>query len=140
MTGFPERLVYVDDELDMRTIVRETLESQGFDGTFAACGSGKELMNRFTVLQPQLIMLDLKMPEMDGLDTIEALQEHADASGVPVIFITGATKVEMLEKYKKLGVIGVIHKPFDFESLMKQVTEIWNSYNDSEDDDEAEEG
>ena len=136
MTDFPGRLVYVDDELDIRTIVRESLEGAGFNGAFAACGSGKELLNRLTVLQPELIMLDLKMPEMDGLDTIEALQEHEDAAGVPIIFVTGAIKVEMLEKYNKLGVIGVIHKPFDFDALMESIQKIWNAHHASEEEEE----
>ncbi|MEM7651095.1 MAG: response regulator [Pseudomonadota bacterium] len=141
MADFPERLVYVDDELDMRTIVRETLESNGFDGAFAACGSAKELLNRWAVLQPEMILLDLKMPDMSGLDLIEAIFQDPEKNNIPIVFVTGAIKVEMLEKYKKLGVIGVIHKPFDLGKLTDLITDLWAKRKENlEPEPEAEEG
>lgn len=125
---FPERIVYVDDEQDLRTIMRETIEAEGFDGSFVTCGSGQELLNRIRVLQPNLILLDVMMPEMDGLDVLAALKDSEDGADVPVIFMTGVQKLEMLEKYKHLGVIGVLHKPFNADSFMGSIEEIWLRY------------
>lgn len=128
MSDFPERLVYIDDEQDLREIVRQTLEDNGYEGALATCGSGQELLSRLRVLQPELIILDVMMPDMNGVDLIEKLKLTEEGADVPVIFVTGKTRLEMLENYKNLGVIGVIHKPFDFETLQDQIRDMWQAY------------
>lgn len=128
MTGLPERIVYVDDEQDLREIVRMTLEDQGYEGALATCGSGKELFSRLRVLQPELIMIDLRMPDMNGPDVVEKLKLTEEAADTPIIFVTGEKKIEMLEHYKNLGVIGVIHKPIDVDTLMERIENFWAKF------------
>jgi len=129
--NLPQRIVYVDDEQDMRLIVRDIFDAADFEVSFAACGSGQELLNRFRILQPELILLDLKMADMSGPDTIEKLQEMEEAKGVPLIFVTAFDKIEMYDTYKKLGVIGVIRKPFDSDNLLPALEGLWAEYKDS---------
>ena len=81
----PERFVYVDYEQDMRQLLRDVTEDAGYEGAFAACGSGKELLSRLPVLQPQLILMDLIMPDMDGPDLMEQLKRDPQFDEVPVI-------------------------------------------------------
>jgi len=125
MKDFPARIAYLDDEQDLREIVRLTLEGAGFDGALATCGSGRELMQRLRVLQPELILLDLRMPDMDGPDVLDALNKSDEGKNVPIILTTGALKLEMLELYKSLGVIGVIHKPLDLDDLVENIRDLW---------------
>ena len=135
MEKLPDRIVYVDDDLDMREIIRQVFERAEYEGAFATCSSGQELLSRLRVLQPELILLDLVMPDMDGPDVLEKLQLSEEGKLASVIFMTGHTKLEMTEHYKKLGVIGVIHKPYEIGELLKIIEDIWCSKVSEEDDD-----
>ncbi len=128
MEKLPERIVYIDDDSQLRSLVRDVVEQQEFPGAFAICGSGDEFFKRLRVLQPQLILLDLHMPEMDGPDILEMMQRDPEAEGLPVIILTGVTDLSMLKVYEKLGVIGVIHKPFNSETLLDDIEKIWVEY------------
>jgi CheY-like chemotaxis protein len=127
MKEFPQRLVFVEDQASVRKLVREALELAGLDIAFVTCSSGEELLNRLRELQPELILLDLKMPKMSGPDILDALRKSPDGIRVPVLFMTG-TKVEMTDHYRALGVIGVLHKPFDIEKLPEQIGELWREH------------
>ena len=129
--NLPERFVFVDDEQDFRILVRNAIEDSGYEGAFATCGSGEELLKRLKVLQPELVLLDMKMPDMSGPDVLAALYV-ADCGKVPVILCTGVFKLEMLEQYKPLGVIGILHKPINFETFLQQISEIWLGHVGSE--------
>lgn len=131
MTDFPERIVYVEDEPDIRRIVREALERAHPGIVLVTCASGQELLSRFRELQPSLILLDLKMPGLSGPDVLEKLQKIPEGAGVPVIFVTGKTKVEMMENYESLGVIGVIHKPFQLAEFPAQIERLWKDFQNS---------
>jgi two-component system OmpR family response regulator len=129
MSNFPKRLVYVDDEPDVRQVVREALERTHPHLIMVTCSSGAELLNRLRELQPEMILLDLKMPKMSGPDVVDALRKRPEGAEIPVIFITGKTKVHMTDEYKSLGVIGVIYKPLDILSLGTQIEDMWKAHN-----------
>lgn len=128
----PERMVYVDDDMDMRNIVKETMRrALGEDHVFVTCGSGKEFLKRYNELQPDLVLLDLSMPEMDGPDVIEAMLKRkvAGEAVVSIIFITGKGRIEMQENYKHIDVLGVVHKPFDVNGLAGEIEKLWAQRN-----------
>ncbi len=131
MTDFPKRLVFVDDEQDVRRIVRDIIERVYPDIMLVTCSGGEELLSRLRELQPDLLLLDLRMPDMSGPDVVHALRAREEGANVPVIFITGATKVTMTDEYKDLGVIGVIHKPFDVMKLPEIIGEMWRDFIES---------
>ena len=128
MTDFPKRLVFVDDEQDVRRVVKDVIERIHPNMMIVTCRSGEELLSRLRELQPDLILLDLKMPDMDGPGVVEALRQREEGQSVPVIFVTGATKVTMTDEYKDLGVIGVIHKPFDVMKFSETIGEFWRAF------------
>ncbi len=123
----PERIVYVEDDPNMRMIFREALERNGYQGVLVTCGSGQELLDRVKVLNPDLIVLDLKMPEMNGPDTLGALRQTEGAEVIPVLFLTGADRVVMTEQYRQLGVIGVLHKPFNTATLFETILTLYQT-------------
>ncbi|MEM7679924.1 MAG: response regulator [Pseudomonadota bacterium] len=125
----PGRIVFVDDDNDIRQVVRDSFQMADVskDVVIATCGSGGELLKRLNELQPALILLDLHMPGMNGIDFIHTLRDHKDGAHTPVIFLTGETRVEMKKQYEDIGVIGVIHKPFDVKTLPEQTFAIWRS-------------
>jgi CheY-like chemotaxis protein len=128
MTDFPKRLVFVDDEPDIRRVVRDIIERVYPDIMLVTCASGEELLSRLRELQPDLILLDLRMPVMSGPDVVQMLRKREEGMNVPVIFVTGATRLEMTDEYKELGVIGVIHKPFDVMKLPNTIGEFWRAF------------
>lgn len=138
MEKLPERIAYIDDEQELRSLVRDVVEDQEFPGAFAICGSGDEFFKRVRVLQPQLVLLDLMMPEMNGVDVIEMMQRDTETQGLPVIFLTAVADLEMIKDYKKLGVIGVIHKPFNADTFLQDIEAIWVEYAPAEVEVEAE--
>ncbi len=86
-----------------------------------------ELLTRLKELQPDIILLDLKMPKMSGPDVITELRKKPYGIKVPIIFMTG-TRVVMTEQYRDLGVIGVIHKPFDIAKLADEIGAMWRAH------------
>ncbi len=131
MTDFPKRLVFVDDEKDVRRVVRDIIERIHPDIMLVTCATGEELLNRLRELQPDLILLDLRMPDMSGPDIVHELRAREEGASVPVIFMTGATKIAMNDEYKELGVIGVIHKPFEVMKLPEDIGTLWRAFIES---------
>lgn len=139
MEKLPERIVYIDDDVELRSLIRDVVEEQEFPGAFAICGSGDEFFMRVRVLQPQLVLLDLHMPDMDGPDVLEMMQKNPETEGLPVILLTGVTDLSMVKVYEKLGVMGVIHKPINTETFLQDIEDIWLQYA-SDDGDDGEDG
>ena len=120
------KILHVDDEADIRAITKLALESiGGFNVT--SCASGTEAIAAVADVAPELIVMDVMMPEMDGPTTFRALQDIPDANRIPVIFMTAKTQKDEIESLMALGAIGVIAKPFDPVQLSKEVERIWSA-------------
>lgn len=124
MTDKLERILYVEDEPDIQTVARLALETLG-DFTVAICGSGKEALDRAPDFQPQLILLDVMMPVMDGPTTLKMLRALPAFASSPVIFMTAKVQPSEIAHYLELGAVDVIPKPFDPMTLSSQVQAIW---------------
>jgi len=106
------RILYVDDEADIREIVSMSL-SLDPDITVETVSSGAEALAAVRNRLPDVILLDVMMPEMDGPTTLFRLRERPESRGVPVVFITARTQGREIQRFKELGALGVIAKPFD---------------------------
>jgi CheY-like chemotaxis protein len=114
------RVLYVDDEPDIREIASLALSlDAGMEVETA--GSGAEAVIRASQWRPDIILLDVMMPEMDGPTTLAALRKNADTADIPVVFITARTQAQEVETFKRLGAVSVIPKPFDPMALAAQV-------------------
>jgi two-component system, OmpR family, response regulator len=123
------KIVYVEDERDIQTIAKLALEKLG---GFAVeiCSSGEEALRRAPALSPDLIMLDLMMPGMDGRATLKALRELPMFADTPVIFLTGKVQAQEIAQLERLGAIRVLAKPFDPMSLADEVRDAWRQYHE----------
>ncbi len=130
MTAPPLRkIVYVEDERDIQTIAKLALEKLGgFE--VEICSSGEEALRRAPALSPDLIMLDLMMPGMDGRATLKALRELPMFADTPVIFLTGKVQAQEIAQLERLGAIRVLAKPFDPMSLADEVKDAWRQYHE----------
>lgn len=127
MTGqLLSKILYVEDEPDIREIAAMALETIG-DYTVKPCGSGKEAVEAAPSFKPDLFLLDVMMPGMDGPGVLKALRGIPEFEKTPVIFITAKVMGEEIERYKDMGVVGVVKKPFDPENLCEQINEIWET-------------
>jgi two-component system OmpR family response regulator len=114
------RVLHVDDEPDIRAVVEIAL---GLDPevSLRGCGSGAEALIAAADRVPDLILLDVMMPNMDGPTTLAHLRESPKTANIPVVFMTARAQARELEHFLSLGAAGVIAKPFDPMKLAAEV-------------------
>ncbi len=125
--GTLRRILYVEDDADIRKIVSMSLEMVG-DYAVAACGSCADALEALDKFDPDLLLLDVMMPDVDGPATLRTLRKRESAADVPAVFITAKVQAGDIERYKRLGVCDVIVKPFDPMLLPDRVGQIWQDY------------
>ena len=123
------RILFVEDELDIQMVARLALEDIG-GFTVEVCGSGGEALEQVPQFRPQLILLDVMMPDPDGPATLAALSLIPESAATPVVFVTAKVQNHEIREYLELGAIDVIVKPFDPMRLAARVLEIWHRYHD----------
>ncbi|WP_426748725.1 response regulator [Myxococcus faecalis] len=117
------KVMLVDDEEDIRAIGRLSLSRVGkWDTVLAA--SGAEALAKAAEELPDLILLDVMMPGMDGPTTFGELRKQAATSSTPIIFMTAKVQKQEVERYLGLGAVGVISKPFDPMTLPKEIRKL----------------
>lgn len=120
------KILYAEDEPDVQTIVEISVWSTS-NNEIKTCQNGKLLLECVEEYKPDLILLDVMMPEMDGPTTYKSLQLNEKTKDIPVIFITAKAQTHEVQLFKETGVIGVITKPFDPVSLCSDIQKIWES-------------
>lgn len=118
------RILYVEDEPDIQAVARLALETLG-GFTVEICGSGSEALEKIAAFKPQLILLDVMMPVMDGPTTLGKLRELPQFALTPVVFMTAKVQPGEVAGYREIGAVDVIPKPFDPMTLSNQVQAIW---------------
>lgn len=118
------KILCADDEPDMRMLIGLSLENVG-GFTVSVCASGRELLERLSEFQPDLILLDAVMPGMDGLQTMKEIASHDQYRGIPVVFMTGKTDADGIEELRAAGAADVIKKPFDPMHLPEDIRKLW---------------
>lgn len=110
----PIALLYVDDDEDMRRLMEAVLE---IDGGFETkiCESGPQALDLLDNFEPQIMLFDVMMPEMDGPELLTAVRERGKKA--PIAFITAQSDHEELQRLVDLGAAGTIKKPFNPASL-----------------------
>ena len=121
-----ERIMLVEDEPDIQAIAKVALEMVG-GFKIEVCSSGAEALKKAPEFAPDLILLDVMMPVMDGPGTLVALRNLAETATTPVIFMTAKVHPSEVAEYKKLGALDVIAKPFDPMQLSSNVRTIWSA-------------
>ncbi len=114
------RVLHVDDEPDIREVVEISL---GLDPECStrSCASGQEALGVAAEWAPDIILLDVMMPVMDGAATLANLRENPLTAGIPVVFMTARAQSRELDLFRSLGAVGVIPKPFDPMTLAASV-------------------
>lgn len=110
------RILVMDDDQDLLRIVRRTLELEGYDAV--AASSGKSALALFEEQKPDLVILDIMMPDMDGYQVLKRIREN---SSVPVIMLTAVREADSVGKSLGLGDDDYIRKPYHTHELIARV-------------------
>lgn len=124
-----KRVLVIDDESPIREIVEMGLEEMaGWEVLKAA--SGQEGIETAKTQLPDAILLDVMMPEMDGVSTFKKLQENAATQNIPTIFMTAHIEKNEQQRLLQSGIQGILLKPIKIYTLVEQIQDILNWSND----------
>ena len=132
--GILQKILYVEDDADIRKIVSMSLEMVG-EYSVAACASCADALQVVDDFAPDLLLLDVMMPEVDGPSTLRQLRRRESTANAPAVFITAKVQAGDMARYRQLGVLDVIVKPFDPMALPDRIGEIWRQNRDDDHDD-----
>lgn len=119
-----KRIMCVEDDEDIREIIEIALEQIG-QFEVLLCENGNLAVEQVDGFEPDLILLDVMMPGMDGPSTLKAIRNQPCNKNIPVIFMTAKVQPAEIEEYLALGALDVIAKPFDPMTLPEQIQAIW---------------
>lgn len=111
------RILVVDDEEDICKTIRDVFTEEGYEVETA--GSGREAIEKIKTKMPDLILLDVRIPGMNGIEVLKAIRKLDE--GVPVAMITAYEDIDLAEEALRLGAYDYIKKPFDLEYLRASV-------------------
>ena len=123
--GRLRKVLFVDDDKEMHPLIQKGLRSI-YNIESLICSSGAEALEKLTSFNPDLIILDVMMPDLSGTDVIKKLKEKKETRNIPVVFFTAKEKVVELEELMGMGPIGLILKPANPETLSHEIQDIWN--------------
>ena len=112
-------ILIVDDECESRTLLMEALCAEGFEVRAADCG--ELALGSVAIKQPELILLDVRMPGMDGFEVCRRLKDNEDTRDIPVIILSASDKSSERVKGLQLGAVDFISKPLQREELLARV-------------------
>lgn len=122
-----KKILLVDDDHDIHLILKISLQELPDIQVYTAL-SGEEAIKIALDVHPDLILLDVMMPQMDGRATLQVIKLLSSLSKIPVIFLTARVQKEEIDEYFKCGVADVIPKPFDPVILPETINKIWENY------------
>ena len=117
------KILVVEDETDIQTLVKMALEFTG-KHEIQVADNGAEGLTAARAFHPDLILLDVMMPKLDGFETLRRLQADEELKRIPVIFLTAKAQQKEVGQGMELGAIGYITKPFDAMQLNGRIMEL----------------
>lgn len=118
-----KKVLVIDDESDIREVAKLCLEINS-NWEVITAESGETGVALAKAEKPDAILLDVMMPDMDGLATLENLKNQTTTQDIPVILLTAKVQATQEDRYQHLGVSAILPKPFDPRNLARQIAEI----------------
>ena len=122
-----KKIMLVEDDPDIQLIARLSLEVGG-GYEVLVCGSGAEAVQSALAYTPDLILLDVMMPGLDGLGTMDALRKLPGVAATPMVFFTANTEDQVRQDLFRHGALGVIIKPVEPNALVEQIRALWHQF------------
>lgn len=115
----PKAILVIEDDETMRAAMKKIFEMDGFLVRLAA--DGTELAGALEDITPDLILLDVGLPWLNGFELAQMMKEHKDLKKIPLVFVSGKTSDEEVKRAFEVGASDFIKKPFEIEKLKKTV-------------------
>ncbi|MBN1688600.1 MAG: response regulator [Candidatus Omnitrophica bacterium] len=115
----PKKILAIDDEEDLLSIIKTWLESNGFQVETAK--NGEEGLHKARAINPDLIILDIMMPKMDGFEVLSDLRGHRQTNTIPVVMLTSKGETENIMESERLLAQDFLIKPFEAHELLNMV-------------------
>ena len=121
------KILYVEDDPSIQEVVCMSLEDIG-GYELKICNSGDEALASAPEFKPDMFLLDVMMPDMDGPTVLRELRKIPEFAQTPAVFITAKVQMHEMAQYKEYGVLGIIRKPFDPISISDTIKDLWNEF------------
>lgn len=121
------KILIAEDERDIRDLIEFTLKYAGYE--IHKASNGKEAVELAPKIMPDLIMLDIRMPQMTGVEACQALKEIETVKDIPIVFLSAHGQSEEIDTGLAMGAYGYIVKPFAPDDLTKRIKEILQEFN-----------
>jgi DNA-binding response OmpR family regulator len=115
------KVLVVDDEPELLQLLRYVLQAAGFQVAVAA--DGRQALEQVKREQPDLVLCDVVMPELNGFETVQALRQDAATAHLPVIMLSARGQAQDVQRALDAGADGYVTKPFSYRDLLKEVKE-----------------
>ena len=115
-----KRILVIDDQEEVLALLKDSLVGSGFEAM--VCKEPKNVLILIKSFKPDLILLDLLMPDLGGFEICEILNNDPQTHGIPIIIISGFGDLVDIKKAYKLGAVGYLVKPFPLDSLSKEIS------------------
>jgi len=123
IAGIPGTLLLIiEDDPSLRELLRDVLKLSGF--RVEAAADGQTCLNLAKTLQPDCILLDLRLPDIDGFAVLRRLRNDPTTAAIPVIVLSGFTRIEDQELALELGAVAYITKPYNIPDLILVVRSV----------------
>ena len=116
------KILIIEDDVELRSTLTEMLERKDYEVVSAS--DGEEGLQKAYEINPDLILLDIKMPLGGGIKAFETIRNNPNTENIPVIFITAFPSVEIKKQVIDMGAEGFIAKPFGSEELLEKISSI----------------
>ncbi|WP_050929784.1 response regulator [Aestuariivita boseongensis] len=120
----PIKIVHVDDDEDILTLTKMSLEYFG-NMAVSQFTSGQQALDNIDRVEPDLLLLDVMMPDIDGFTLLKKIRELPKFAGIEAIFMTAKAEMVSAERAREPGVLGMIVKPFDTPTLPQVILDLW---------------
>ena len=118
-------ILIIDDDLAMQTVLEIALREAGYRVILA--GDGQEGLAKLNELNPDLIISDIMMPQMDGVETFARMKEHLQEEGIPILIMTALSRKPWFADLEAEGAV-ILQKPFDIEKVLQLVHDMLDDY------------
>ncbi len=115
-----KRIIVIDDQEDVLSLLNDSLCGFGFE--VLLCKESKNALHSIKTFKPDVILLDLLMPDLGGFEICEILNNDPETHGIPIIIISGFGDLVDIKKAYKLGAVGYFVKPFALSDLNKEIS------------------
>jgi len=116
------KILLADDEEDIKTTLRLFLEAKGYSVDTAY--DGLDALDRVKTDKPALILLDIMMPLVDGIEVLKKIRSDPETSDIKIIMLTAASTKEMIQRAEEAGSDDYIVKPFDYSTLESKIKKV----------------